>query len=150
MSFLEEKYIQFIANYDDWVSIKKLKIEPTTDPRQVMEFLASFCTSVDKKVEENLRKTVDLGKLDKALEEIAFSKKGEGISKVIESASSGKINSTAKEISSIEGLQKGEQKEIEGFCKVYAMRKALKKCGLNVDYSEIEIPGMKRLTKKKE
>jgi len=60
----EEKYIQFVANYDDWVAIKKLKIEPSMDPKTIMEFLASLTISVDRKVEENLGKMVDLKKLD--------------------------------------------------------------------------------------
>ena len=65
----DEKFIQFVANYEDWVSVKKLKVEPGMEPRTVMEFLASLGTGIDKKVEENLRKCVALDKLDAALKE---------------------------------------------------------------------------------
>ncbi len=34
----DEKYINFIANYDDWVAIKKLKVEPATQPTTIREF----------------------------------------------------------------------------------------------------------------
>ena len=49
----------------------------------------------------------------------------------------------------LEELSKPEKKELGQFCKVYAMKKALKQTGIMVDYSEIEIPGMKRIKKKK-
>ena len=32
----DEKFIQFVSNYDDWVSVKKLKVEPGMEPRTVM------------------------------------------------------------------------------------------------------------------
>ncbi|HZX20587.1 MAG TPA: DUF2666 family protein [archaeon] len=145
---LSEKYIQFVANYDDWVSIRKLTIETATDPKTIMEFLASLNTSTDKKVEENLRKIVALDKVDEALASLELGKKD--TAKALEEVNSRKVGSVIKEITeNLEKLSKPEKKEIEQFCRVYAMRKALKQCGIGVDYSEIEIPGMKRVMKKK-
>ncbi len=144
----DEKYIQFISNYDDWVSIKKLKIEPATDPRTVMEFLASLGTGIDNKVEANLRKIIDLPKVDAAIAELGLGKRTD-TAKAIEDVSSRKVNAVIKEIVELTGFQTGEKKELEQFCRVYAMRKALKECALPVDYAGIEIPGMKRLMKKK-
>ena len=144
----DEKYIQFISNYDDWVSIKKLKIEGVTDPRTIMEFLASLGTGIDNKVEANLRKIVKLEKVDAAIAELGLGKRTD-IAKAIEDVSSRKVNAVIKEIVEETALQTGEKKEVEGFCRTYAMRKALKECALPVDYSGIEIPGMKRLMKKK-
>lgn len=143
----DEKYIQFVANYDDWVSIKKLKIEPVTDPRTVMEFLASLGTGIDSKIEANLRKLVALDRVDAAIAELGLGKKD--TAKAIEEVGSRKVNSAIKEIVALPTLQTGEQKELEQFCRVYAMRKTLKECGLMVDYTGVEIPGMKRLMKKK-
>ncbi|VVB98955.1 Uncharacterised protein [uncultured archaeon] len=143
----DEKYIQFVSNYDDWVAIRKLKIEPATDPRTVMEFLAGLNTSVDSKVEANLRKIVKLEKVDAAIAELGLGKKD--VAKALEEVASRKVGAAIKEITEIPELQKNEQKEIAGFCKVYAMRKAMKACGLQVDYSEIEIPGMKRTMRQK-
>lgn len=144
----DDKYIQLISNYDEWVAIKKLKIEPSTDPRAIMEFLAGLTVSVDLKVEHNLKKILDIAKLDAALAELELGK-GD-TAKALQEVSSRKVNAVINEITGLEKFQKNEQKELAGFCKVYAMKKALKACGLNVDYSEIEIPGMKRLQKKKE
>jgi vacuolar-type H+-ATPase subunit I/STV1 len=139
--------IQFIANYDDWKAIKKIKITSATDPRTVIEFLASLTYSVDNKVEVNLRKIVKLEEVDKAIEEINFSK-GD-ISKAIEEVTSRKISKIINEITEVNNFQKNVQKEIQGFCKVYALRKALAKCGLLINYSDVDIPGMSRLKKAK-
>src|SRR3989344_1557822 len=93
----DEKYIQFISNYDDWVSIKKLKIEPVTDPRTVMEFLASLTTGIDNKIEVNLRKIVALDKVDAAIAELGELGKKD-IAKVLEEVSSRKVNAVIKEV----------------------------------------------------
>ncbi|MFA6065386.1 MAG: DUF2666 family protein [archaeon] len=141
-----EGSIQFIANYDDWKAIKKQTITEKTDPLTVAEFLASLTTSVDNKVEFNLRKKVALDKLDKAIAELGLTK-GDSV-KVLEEINSRTISKTINEISQIPELQKNQQKEVADFCRVYAMKKCLKASGLLVDYSQIEIPGMGRLKKK--
>ena len=71
----DDKYISFISNYDDWVSIKKLKIEPATDHKTIMEFLASLNTGIDAKVEANLGKIIDLKRIDAAINEIGLERK---------------------------------------------------------------------------
>jgi hypothetical protein len=147
---MQEKFIQFVANYDGWVAIKKLKIEAATDPRSILEFLASLTTGIDRKVEENLGKIVELGKLKAAVESVFAGGKGaDAISEAIAAVNSPTVNKTISEITEKPEFQKNEQAELQGFCKAFAMRHALKKCGLMIDYSEIEIPGMKRLLKKK-
>ena len=144
----ENKYIQFVANYEDWVSIRKLTIEEKTDPKTIMEFLGGLGTSIDSKVEENLRKIVDLDKVDSAITALELGKKD--TAKALEEVNSRKVGSVIKEITeNLEGLSKPEKKELLQFCKVYAMKKVLKQCMIMVDYSEIDIPGMKRLKKKK-
>jgi len=143
---MSEKNIQFIANYDDWVCIKKLKIEEKTDPRTIMEFLAGLGTGIDRKIEANLRKIVDLEKLDAALAEETS---GKDIAAALAAANSRKVSAIINEITTLPELQKNEQKELQGFCKVYALKKTLKEAGLKIDYSEIEIPGIKRIKKVK-
>jgi len=142
-----DETIQFIANCGQWKAIKKLKIEPATEPKTVMEFLASLGTGIDRKIEENLQKTVDLAKVDAAIEEASLGKSD--VAEAIAEVSSRKVNSVIKEVCEKPELQKNVQKELIQFCKVYAMRKALAKAELNVDYSSVDIPGMKRLMKKK-
>jgi len=141
-----EGSIQFIANYDDWKAIKKQTITEKTDPLTVMEFLASLTNSVDAKVEMNLKKKIDLPKLDAAIDALGLAR-GDAV-KALEEINSRTISKTINEISQIPELQKNRQKEVAEFCKVYATRKCLKACGLMVDYTQIEIPGMGRLKKK--
>ena len=147
---MSEKYIQFVANYDDWVSVKKLKIEAVTDPRTILEFLASLTTGIDRKVEENLGKIIELQKIKAAVDSVFAGGKGAGaISEAIAAVNSSAVNKAINELTEKPEWQKKERSEMQGFCKAYAMRLALKKCGLLIDYSEVEVPGMKRLTKKK-
>lgn len=142
----------FVANYGDWKVVKKLKVTEKTDPRTVMEFLASLCSGVDRKVEANLSKLVELKKVDAVLEEELQGKgKSEAdIAALLAVLNGAKLRKVLNEICGLEGLQKGEQKELKQFCRVYAIRKALKELGVMVDYSQIAIPGMKRLMKKEE
>ncbi|MDP6670532.1 MAG: DUF2666 family protein [archaeon] len=144
-----EKIIQFVANYEDWQAIKKLKVEEKTTPKMVMEFLTSLGVSLDNKIEANLRKTVDLDKLDAVLGEISYGKTEEEIATALKALNSRAVTSVIKEITELEELQKNERKELNQFCKVYAARKALKNCELNVDYSSVNVPGMKRKKEKK-
>ena len=148
---MAEQFIQFASNYEDWVAVKKLKIGEKTDPKTIMEFLAGLNTSLDNKVEDNLAKIVDLKPLQAALSEITAGKKEADIAKAIAEVASIKVNRVINEITAPlqEKMQKNEIKEVQQFCKVYAMRTALGNCGLMVDYSSVEIPGMKRLMKKK-
>lgn len=143
-----EKSIQFVANYDDWQSVKKLKIEEKTDPKTIMEFLASLTTSVDNKIEANLGKILDLKKLDSAISGINAGKTDAEISEALAEINTRKVNAVINEICETEGRQPNEQRELKGFCRVYATKQVLKKCGLAVDYTGVEIPGMKRLMKK--
>ena len=144
-----DNVIQFIANYDDWQAIKKIKIEDKTGPKMIMEFLVSLGMSFDNRIEKNLRKVVDLDKVDAAINEVECGKSEEEIAAAIKAVNRRSVSSAIKEITSNPELQKNEQKELAQFCKVYAMRKVLKNCGLGVDYSEVDVPGMKRVKKKK-
>ncbi|MDO8633728.1 MAG: DUF2666 family protein [archaeon] len=143
----DEKYLQFVANYEDWVAVKKLKITDVTDPLVVAEFLAGLTVSVDLKIEQNLGKTVDLKKLDAAISGLGFGK-GD-VARALEEINTRKISAVINEVTVLEKFQKNVQKELQGFCKAYATRRALKACGLNVDYSGVEIPALKRLKKSK-
>lgn len=144
-----EKSIQFVANYDDWVSIKKLKIESQTGPKTIMEFLASLINGIDAKIEANLRKTVKLDALDAKLNEINPGKSEGEIAAAIKELNTRAVSQAINEITDLPHLQANEKKELQGFCRVYAARKILKKAGVEVDYSGINIPGMKRLKKTK-
>ena len=145
---MEEESIQFIANTKGWTSIKKMKVTQETDPRAFLEFLASLNAGIARKVEDFLGKIVDITKVDKALNELFESKaKPE---EIIQKVNGMQVNKAISElIEGLNNLQPGEKKEVSDFLKVYAMRKALKQNKIRVDYSEIDIPGMKKLKKTK-
>lgn len=151
---MSDKYIQFIANYDDWQSIKKLKIEPATDPIVIAEFLASLTISVDKKVEENLRKVISLNGVDEAVATAPKGKSGNEVADVLAYIAGSKMSraiSEATEKLGERGLMKPQIKEVEELVRVYAMRKALKNAGLMVSYDQVslKIPGVKKNMLKK-
>jgi len=145
-----DKCIQFVANYDDWVAVKKLSISETPDPIVVMEFVASLGYSFGRKIEENLRKAVELEKVDAVLNEelegIAGGKKG--IETALAAAKNAKVVKAIKEVCDKPELQKKKKKELEEFCRAYALKKALNAAGLKVNYSEIETPSVKAAMKK--
>ena len=143
-----EESIQFIANTKGWVSIKKLKVTEQTDPRSIMEFLGSLGTGLDRKVEESLGKIVELEKLNAVLDEI-LGETGKDAGTIIREVNGRKVGAIVNELVEKPEWQKGEQKEVSEFLKVYAMKKALKSIKIRVDYSEIKIPGMKKVKKAK-
>ena len=142
-----EGSIQLVANYDDWKAIRKQTITEKTDPLVVMEFLAGLTNSVDAKVESNLKKILALDKLDSAINSLGLTK-GDAV-RAMEEINSRNISKVINEITALDKYQKNQQKELADFCKVYATRKCLKACGLMIDYTQIEIPGMGRLKKTK-
>lgn len=147
-----EEGIAFVVNMKGWQSVKKLTVTEKMNSRSVIEFLGSLNTGVDLKVEEFLEKIVDLKKVDAFLKEQLQGKgKTEGeIANLLAALKGPKLGKILNEICELPELQKGEQDELKDFCRVYAIKKGLKELGVMIDYSEIKIPGMKRLMKKKE
>ncbi|PIN98609.1 MAG: hypothetical protein COT90_03450 [Candidatus Diapherotrites archaeon CG10_big_fil_rev_8_21_14_0_10_31_34] len=143
-----EETIQFIANTKGWVSIKKMKITEQTDPKSIMEFLASLGTGLDRKVEDSLGKIVEIEKLNIVLNEV-LNETGKNAGEIIQAMNSRKISAIVNELVEQDKWQTGEKKEVGEFLKVFAMRKALKTVNVRVDYSEIKIPGMKKPKKVK-
>jgi len=147
---MENEGIQFVAKMGNWVAVRKLTIEQKTDPITVMEFLAGLSVSFDHKIEEFLAKAVDTAKLNAAIEE-ATANLGKGekrISEAIAQANGATVNKAINEICEKPGLQKKEIDGLKEFCKVLALRKALKKAGLKIDFTTIETPAIKATMKK--
>jgi hypothetical protein len=139
--------IQLIANYAGWKAIKKIKITEQTEPIAILEFLASLTYSVDEKVEDNLRKIVELEKVDNAIKEISLSK-GD-IAKALEEVNSRNVSKTINEICKLEKFAGPLQKELIQLCKIYATKKALNECNLMIQYHEADISTLKRAKKAK-
>lgn len=145
-----DKIVQFIANYDDWQAVKKIRIDSDTKPLDIMEFIASLSVSFDRKLEENLGKIIDLSKIDSFIAEYGEGKKKEEeIALMLKALSGPKLGKIINELVDSLGLEKKPVQEIKDFAKAYALRKALKDSKITIDYSGIEIPGMKKLKKAK-
>jgi hypothetical protein len=135
-----EEGIHFVAKYGDWLAVKKLKIDESTDALTIVEFLASVGVSFDRKIEETLRKLVALERVDNYLKEKASLKNAE---EVLAALKSRELSRIINEIVEATQREKKEKKELVEFCKIYATRKLLKQAKLSVDYSDVEIPSIK-------
>ena len=145
-----DKIIQFVANYDDWQAVKKIKVDSDTKPLDIMEFLASLSISFDRKLEENLGKIIDLGQIDSFLAEFGEGKKKEEeVAGMLKALSGPKLGKILNALIDPLGLEKKVTQELKDFTRAYALRKALKDSKIIIDYSGIEIPGMKKAKKKK-
>jgi hypothetical protein len=140
-----EGNVQLIANYDDWKVVKKITITEKTDPLVIAEFLAGLTYSVDGKIEDNLRKVIELEKLDAAIKELNLDKSDVG--KAINEVSSRSVSKVINEICKLDKFSGPVQKELIGLCKIYATKEAIRHCGLNVEYYEAELPNLKRAKK---
>jgi hypothetical protein len=139
--------IQLVANYDDWKAIKKITITDVTAPLAIAEFLASLTYSTDDKIEENLGKTIELEKIDSAINALELGKKDVG--KAIAEINTRAISKVINEICKLDKFNGPTQKELIQLCKVYATKKALKACGILSAYHEADIPTLKRAKKAK-
>ena len=139
--------IQLVANSEDWKAIKKITITNATQPLAIAEFLASLVYSTDDKIEANLAKAVELSKVDAALAELNLEKGDAG--KAIKEVNARAVGKVINEICKISKFNGPTQKELVGLCKIYAVKKALKTCGVMCAYHEAEIPTLKRAKKAK-
>jgi mevalonate kinase len=142
-----EGQIQLVANYGDWKAVKKITITDQTDPLVIAEFIASLTFSTDEKIIDNLRKIVELDKVDEAIKELNLSKTDVG--KAIEEVSSRKVSKVINEICKLGKFSGPVQKELVQMCKIYATKQAIKSCGLAIDFFEADIPTLKRAKKAK-
>ncbi len=136
-----EGSIQLISNNKQWPCVKKMAMEETTSPRTIMEFMGSFVVSMDNKIESYLSKLVDLNKIDEALANGPQGKTASDLDKLFLFLDGHELKQA------ISSLTKDAQ--LEKWLHVYACRNALEKCKIFVKYSQVEIPGLKRLLKKK-
>ena len=132
-----DKVIQFIANYDEWQAVRKIKITEKTTPKDIMEFLSMLTVSVDNKIEQQLRMIVELNKVDSFIKENI--EKGKSIELIAKALNLLESRNFSKLLNELTGKieNKNDQKEIKSFIKLYAIRKTLNMLGLNVDYSII-------------
>jgi len=59
-----DESIQFIANFDKFVSIKKLTIDKEVGPKEVIEFLTSVQFTTSQKIKDYIGKIIDAKSFD--------------------------------------------------------------------------------------
>jgi hypothetical protein len=140
-----EESVQFIANFDKFVSIKKLTIDKDVTPKDVIEFLTSVEFSTSQKIKDYLGKLCDIKKFEEKTKSLMALEAG----KFIEEVNS---NATQKIIKDFipESMDKKEVKDayIELF-KVWLIEKYAQEKGIVFAAHHIVFPANKKLMKKK-
>lgn len=144
---IKEGKIQLIANYSEWQAVKKMVVVEKTLPRTFMEFLGSFSVSMENKLESYLKKVIDLKRIDEVLKKAPQGKTAPDLEKMSQFYAGHELNGV---IDSVSKTAKGiEPLKVAELLRIYSARKLIeptKQCAL---YSQVEIPGLKRLLKKK-
>jgi hypothetical protein len=144
---VQDGKIQLIANYAGWQAIKKMVVTEKTLPRTFMEFLGSFSVSMENKLESYMKRVVDMKRMDEVLKNAPPGKTAPDLEKISQFYGGHELNGV---IDSLSKTAKGiEPLKMAQLLRVYATRKLIeptKQCAL---YSQVDIPGLKRLLKKK-
>ncbi|MEK6902813.1 MAG: hypothetical protein AABX02_04475 [archaeon] len=141
---MDDGFIQFIANYEEWKCIKKYRTVPTTNSLTFAEFLASYSITLDQRFVMYLRTFLDMKSLDTILSKSPG--KSASVGELLAFLSSPPVVSTIQSIAKKESNHAGE---LESMLKAYAARNVLREKGLIVEYAQVGIPGLKRLINKK-
>lgn len=136
--------IIFTANTNDWKAIKKFKIDENVPSIDVASFLASVSISFDTKIEQFLKKSINIKSVDDYIENITkgIGKSEEDIAKVLKAINS---PNAGKAINAClaEGLTPKQKDLIKAFLKAYLTKKALNKINFCVDYTNLPIQANK-------
>ncbi|QQR93044.1 MAG: DUF2666 family protein [Candidatus Iainarchaeum archaeon] len=133
--------IQFIANYPAWQCIKKFAVTEQTDPKTVGEFFVSYSISIENRLEKYLSQSVDMQKVKELIAAAPTGKTAGDIPSFLQYVSSSTLEQRAHTI--------GKNPHMGKIVHAYIVRTLFKQNGLMGDYSGVEIPGLKRLMKKK-
>ncbi len=140
-----DESIQFIANFDKFVSIKKLTIDKDVGPKEVIEFLTSVEFSTSQKIKDYLGKLCDIKKFEEKTKSLMALEAGKFIDEV-------NSNNTKKIIKEFipEGMDKKDEKDAyTELFKVYLIEKYANEKKLVFAAHHIVFPANKKLMKKK-
>ena len=134
--------IQFLAKYGDWIAVKKIACDEHTQPLDIIKFFASVSDSFDRKTIEAIAKMVDVSKIDEVINEIIPEDKGrytaEEAAKALSQAQGPKVGKIINELTEGLELEKKDLNAVKEVCKTYAVRKALEKTKIRIDYCKLE------------
>ncbi len=141
---MSEEQIQFVANVDKFVSVKKLKIEPKVTKEDIVEFFASIQFSCNQKIDDFLEKIVDVVKLQEQTNQLFDLKFNEFYEEINKPKTKKIITSLLP--SHIEKKQKDAYVEA---IRVYLLNKFCVKNKIILSYNQVVFPSKKKIMKKK-
>lgn len=141
--------IQFIANYDAWKCVKKFTITELTDPKTVCEFFVSYSISLDNRMEKYLAQVVDISKIQALISSAPAGKTAQEVPGILQYVASPALAQKCHAIASTSKAEKSQHVLLGKLVHAHVVRVILKQNGMAGDYSEVAIPGLKRLMKKK-
>lgn len=136
--------IIFSANTNDWKAIKKFKIDENVPLIDVASFLASVSISFDAKIEQYLKKAINIKPLEEYIENITknVGKTEEEIAKVLKAINS--VNAGKAINACLPDDSTPKQKDlIKAFLKAYLTKKTLNKINFCIDYTKLPIQANK-------
>ncbi len=133
-----EEYIDFMAKYRDWVSIKRIGIRPDTKPEEVVHYLAGIRATIDSKAFPMLG--IKTAALDQYAERLSA-----GMKKNYGSLSGALSKMDVKETKSI--LVESCSKELVPVAEIYLLGKVISNLGFDTSINQKVIskifPGIK-------
>lgn len=133
--------IQLIANYSNWQCVKKFTITELTDPKTVCEFFVSYSISLDNRLEKYLSQSIEMKKIQELIAAAPSGKVAGDVPALLHYIASPALSQKAHALAKNPLLGK--------LVHAHIIRSILKQNGISGDYSSVEIPGLKRLLKKK-
>ena len=140
-----EESVQFIANFDKFVSIKKLTIDKDVTPKDVIEFLTSVEFSTSQKIKDYLGKLCDIKKFEEKTKSLMSLEPG----KFIEEVNSNATKKIIKDFIPGNMDKKDEKDAYTELFKVYLIEKYASDKKLVFAAHHIVFPANKKLMKKK-
>ncbi|MFA5746279.1 MAG: DUF2666 family protein [archaeon] len=142
---MAEESIQFIANFDKFVSIKKLTIDKDVLPTHVIEFLASVEFSTSQKIKDYLGKICDIKKFEEKTKSLMALE----IGKFIEEVNSNGTKKIIKDFLPSDMDKKEIKDAYTELFKVYLIEKYAIEKGVSFAAHHIVFPANKKLMKVK-
>jgi hypothetical protein len=124
-----EEYIDFMAKYKDWISIKRIGIRPDTKPEEVAYYLAGIRSTIDSKAYSFLG--IKTSVIDEFIGRITNGKRKSygALSEVVNS-----INSPDAKAALADAC--GEHKDQIPLAEIYLLGKAISSIGFDISLNQ--------------
>jgi len=142
---MAEESVQFIANLDKFVSIKKLTIDKDVGPKEVIEFLTSVQFTTSQKIKDYLAKIVDI----KGFEEKTKHLQALNVGQFMEEVNSKAIKKIINDFLPKDIDKKDIKDAYTELLKVYLIEKYARDKEIVIGAHHIVFPANKKLMKKK-